>query len=254
MTVLAALALADARFPGGGHAHSGGVEEAVARGLLRDEADLQRFLDGRLRTAGLVAAAFAAAAARSPAPLAAAAARSSAPRAHDRAALAAGAARGPNACAPTGRARSGTDGPGELARLDAELDARTPSPAQRAASRAQGRATLRAARLAWPSPALDALVAVHPRPHHPLLVGVVVGEPVDAARCVAYLSVSGPASAAVRLLGLDPLSVNALLVALPVEAVAEQALDGLPATGSPGLDLMAEAHVRERERVRLFVS
>src|SRR5215468_2126369 len=34
--------------------------------------------------------------------------------------------------------------------LDAEADARTPSPAQRDASRRQGRALLRAARVAWP--------------------------------------------------------------------------------------------------------
>src|SRR6202020_81976 len=34
--------------------------------------------------------------------------------------------------------------------LDAEADARTPSPAQRAASRRQGRALMRAARGAWP--------------------------------------------------------------------------------------------------------
>jgi urease accessory protein len=220
MTALAATVLADARFPGGGHAHSGGVEEAVARGLLRDEDGLRSFLLGRLRTAGLVAAAFAAAAA-------------------------------------------GSAGQGDvLTVLDAELDARTPSPAQRAASRAQGRAALRAARLAWPAPALDALVAVHPRPHHPLLAGIVVGDPAAAAQCVAYLAVSGPASAAVRLLGLDPLAVNALLVALPVEAVAADAVRAaagppadLPAAGSPALDLMAEDHVRHhREQVRLFVS
>lgn len=223
MSALAATVLADARFPGGGHAHSGGVEEAVARGLLRDEDGLRSFLLGRLCTAGLVAAAFAAAAA----------------------------------------AAAGSAGLGEvLAELDAELDARTPSPAQRAASRAQGRAALRAARLAWPAPALDALVAVHPRPHHPLLAGIVVGDPAAAAQCVAYLAVSGPASAAVRLLGLDPLAVNALLVALPVEAVAADAVRAaagrpadLPGAGSPALDLMAEDHVRHhREQVRLFVS
>ena len=37
--------------------------------------------------------------------------------------------------------------------IDAEADARTPSPAQRAASRRQGRALLRAARVAWPDAA-----------------------------------------------------------------------------------------------------
>ncbi len=73
---------------------------------------------------------------------------------------------------------------------------------------------------------------------------------------------SGPASAAVRLLGLDPFAVNAAIVALrPVlDAVVTQALhtsalppDRLPAPGAPVLDLMAQAHVHHhREQVRLF--
>jgi urease accessory protein len=227
MTSLAALTLADARFPGGGHVHSGGLEEAVARGLVTRVADLAPFLSGRLRTVGLVAAAFATAA----------------------------------VVAASGPA-------GDWAVLDAELDARTPAAAQRAASRAQGRATLRAARLAWPSPGLDALCAVSPRPHHALLAGAVVGidggTPADAAQCVAYLAVSGPASAAVRLLGLDPFAVNAAIVGLaPVlAAVVAQAVAAaplppqeLPAPGAPVLDLMAQAHVHHhREQVRLFVS
>ncbi|MGD9530159.1 urease accessory protein UreF [Pseudonocardia sp.] len=253
---LAALVLADARFPGGGHAHSGGLEEAVARGLVTDLVGLDAFLRGRLRTAGLVAAAFAAAAAR----LAEGASRpfGAAGWPADEANPAAG-----------GEARSRAPGPCDVAAwadLDAELDARTPSPAQRAASRAQGRATLRAVRLAWPSPVLDALVAVHPRPHHPLLLGAVTGldgaRPAEAARCAGYLAVTGPASAAVRLLGLDPLAVNALVVALGPDlahvvgaATAEGAVAALPAPGAPVLDLMAQSHVRHhREQVRLFAS
>ncbi|WP_308819278.1 urease accessory protein UreF [Pseudonocardia alni] len=225
MAGLASLVLADARFPGGGHVHSGGLEEAAERGLVTDVASLHAFLRGRLRTAGRVAACAAAAAAH-----------------------------------PAGRERLGA--------LDAALDARTPSLAQREASRVQGKAALRAARAAWPSPELDTLVAVDRRPHHPLLVGVVVGvageSPSAAARCVGYLAVSGPASAAVRLLGLDPFAVNAALVALDDdlavvvdEAAALAAGDpaDLPAPGAPVLDLMAESHVHHRrERVRLFAS
>ncbi|GAA1095163.1 urease accessory protein UreF [Pseudonocardia alni] len=225
MAGLASLVLADARFPGGGHVHSGGLEEAAERGLVTDVASLHAFLRGRLRTAGRVAACAAAAAAH-----------------------------------PAGRDRLGA--------LDAALDARTPSLAQREASRVQGKAALRAARAAWPSPELDTLVAVDRRPHHPLLVGVVVGvageSPSDAARCVGYLAVSGAASAAVRLLGLDPFAVNAALVALDDdlavvvdEAAALAAGDpaDLPAPGAPVLDLMAESHVHHhRERVRLFAS
>ncbi|MFE7199662.1 urease accessory protein UreF [Pseudonocardia alni] len=225
MAGLASLVLADARFPGGGHVHSGGLEEAAERGLVTDVASLHAFLRGRLRTAGRVAACAAAAAAH-----------------------------------PAGRDRLGA--------LDAALDARTPSLAQREASRVQGKAALRAARAAWPSPELDTLVAVDRRPHHPLIVGVVVGvageSPSDAARCVGYLAVSGPASAAVRLLGLDPFAVNAALVALDddLAVVVDEAADlaagdpaDLPAPGAPVLDLMAESHVHHhRERVRLFAS
>jgi urease accessory protein len=61
MTVFASLLLADSRLPTGGHVHSGGVEAAVDRGLLRNEDDLALFLAGRLRGTGLVVAAVAAA-------------------------------------------------------------------------------------------------------------------------------------------------------------------------------------------------
>src|SRR3954470_21216411 len=60
------LILADGRFPAGGHAHSGGLEAAVARGRVTDLDGLRAFLLGRLRTAGLVGAAFAAAACARP--------------------------------------------------------------------------------------------------------------------------------------------------------------------------------------------
>ncbi|MEV3984802.1 urease accessory UreF family protein [Nonomuraea sp. NPDC049758] len=63
MNHAALLVLADGRFPAGGHAHSGGAEEAVTAGRVRDVASLEEFCRGRLHTAGLVAAALAAAAA-----------------------------------------------------------------------------------------------------------------------------------------------------------------------------------------------
>ncbi|MEC3979576.1 urease accessory protein UreF [Amycolatopsis sp. H20-H5] len=226
---LSALILADSRFPGGGHVHSGGLEEVIARKLIKHERDLPGFLSGRLRTAGSLAAVFAAASAHA-------------------------------------AARGVLSGHWKL--LDAELDARTPSPAQREASRAQGRGTARAGRAAWPSPVLETLLEVTPRPHHPVLLGALVGiaggSPHDAAVSVAYLAVSGPASAAVRLLGLDPFAVNAVVARLAAELreVASAAADvaghdpaDLPAPGSPALDLFAEAHARQhKEEVRLFAS
>lgn len=231
MSVLAML-LADSRFPGGGHVHSGGLEEAAARGLLRAEADLPPFLTARLRTAGLLAAVFAAASAH-----------------------AAGSPRG--------------DGVWDV--LDAELDARTPSAAARYASRVQGKAFARAVGvMVVPSvdgdcgSTLRAVLAATPRPHHAIVLGVAAGSVAGAARVAAYLAVSGPASAAVRLLGLDPLWVNGVVAGMvdDVEAVAGEAVRWagcapaeLPAPASPGLDLLAEEHERHhREEVRLFVS
>jgi urease accessory protein len=214
---VAALMIADSRFPGGGHVHSGGLEEAVARKLVTDLPSLDAFLVGRLRTAGALGAVFAAAATR-----------------------------------------------GRFAELDAELDARTPSPAQRAASRMQGRGIARAAKRAWPSARLADLLRVTPEPHHPIIVGALVADPFEAAQVVAYHAVTGPATGAVRLLGLDPFGVNAVLARLAgvIDAVAADARDhadtepaDLPAPSAPGLDLLAEAHDRHhREEVRLFVS
>ncbi|SFW62336.1 urease accessory protein UreF [Amycolatopsis australiensis] len=221
---LSALILADSRFPGGGHVHSGGLEEVVARRIVTSVRDLPGFLSGRLRTAGSLAAVFASASAHA----------------------------------------AVTEGNWSL--LDSELDARTPSLAQREASRAQGRGTARAGRIAWPSPVLDALLTETPRPHHPIvlgaLVGVAGGSPYDAAMAAAYLSVSGPASAAVRLLGLDPFAVNAVVARLDLHSVCAEAAAvagddpaALPSPGSPALDLFAEAHARHhQEEVRLFAS
>jgi urease accessory protein len=236
---VAALLLSDSRFPAGGHAHSGGIEPAVTAGTVTDLDSLEAFLRGRLRTAGLVAAGLAAA-----------------------------------ACA-----HSADDLWGEI---DAEADARTPSPAQRGASRRQGRALLRAARVAWPddrglanlagSGAATARMAgagaqaeYRGGPHHAIVLGAAAAaagcEAGDAARIAAYQSVAGPASAAVRLLALDPMRATAVLARLArdVDRIADRAaaaaggpLDELPCPSAPALDLLAEAHIRAE--VRLFES
>jgi urease accessory protein len=213
------LLLADARFPAGGHAHSGGLEPAATAGAVTGIASLEVFLRGRLRTAGMVAAGLAAA-----------------------------------ACASAGDDR--------WDELDAEADARTPSPAQREASRRQGRALLRAARAAWPDARWLPGLA---RPHHAVVLGAAAAAAgctaAEAARIAAYQSVSGPASAAVRLLALDPMRAAAVLARLAgdVDATAEHAaayargpLADLPYPSAPALDLLAEAHIRAE--VRLFES
>jgi urease accessory protein len=201
----ALLTLADSRLPAGGHTHSGGVEQAIAAGVVHDPGSLATFLRRRLVTAGAMAAGLAAA-----------------------------------ACA-------GED----LAVLDAEADARTPSPALRAASRQQGRGLVRVGRRAWPSGAWDALPA---QPHHPVALGVAAAAggltPRDAAQAAAYLSVSGPATAAQRLLAMDPLTVAAVTARLApeIDAVAGSATGELPASTDPLLDLLAELHAARTDR------
>lgn len=241
------LVLADGRLPAGGHAHSGGLEAAVTAGRVRDVAGLDGFLRGRLATSGMVAAVFAAV-----------------------------------AC---GRIHRWVE-------LDAGLDARTPSPALRRASRAQGRALLRAGRAIWPglppvphapsphapsAPASPAEAAPPPAapspaagvlpgaPHHPVALGAVAAvagvDPGQVAVAAAYAAVTGPASAAVRLLGLDPYAVHALLAGLAgdcdriaADAVTrlDDPVDALPAAGAPLLDIGAEHHATWE--VRLFAS
>ncbi|WP_327292843.1 urease accessory protein UreF [Streptomyces sp. NBC_01198] len=220
----ALLLLSDGRFPAGGHAHSGGAEAAVADGRIQDAAGLADFCRGRLHTAGLVAAA-----------LAAAAAAGADPRA-----------------------------------LDDAADARTPSLALRTVSRRLGRQLMRAARATWPSAALDELAAARPRgAHQPVVLGLTARaaglRPLDAAHAAAYESAAGPATAAVRLLSLDPFHAAAVLARLApqIDSTARAAADAaaralthgltaLPAASAPLLDISAEHHAAWP--VRLFAS
>ncbi|OKK03321.1 urease accessory protein UreF [Streptomyces sp. CB03234] len=152
------------------------------------------------------------------------------------------------------------------AALDEAADARTPSPALRATARKLGRQMLRAARATWPSPELDALARAFPRgAHQPVVLGLAARAaglgPEDAAHCVAYETVSGPATAAVRLLSLDPFQATAVLARLApdMDQVAARAadaarggVDALPAASAPLLDITAEQHAAWP--VRLFAS
>jgi urease accessory protein len=257
---VAALLLGDSRFPAGGHAHSGGAEPAVTARTVTGLDSLEVFLRGRLRTTGLLASAVAAA-----------------------------------ACAHAHQAAAWRGADGKLAasgpddywgRLDTETDARTPSPAQRGASRRQGRALLRAARIAWPDALWLAELAAPAAgrggaggagsggaardeyrggPHHAVVHGAAAATagctPGDAARIAAYQAVAGPASAVVRLLALDPMEATGVLARLAGEieqvavngaGCAGRPLDDLPCPSAPALDLLAETHIGAE--VRLFES
>jgi urease accessory protein len=158
--------------------------------------------------------------------------------------------------------RGGAGGRVRWARWDAAVSARTPSAALRAASRAQGAALLRTAARAFPCPEVAALRAL-PRLHHPLVLGAAAAaagaEPAGAAALALHHLVGGASTAAVRLLGLDPLRVAAVAaaVARAADAVAAQAAASalaalaavaaddpglLPTGGSPLTDVLAELH------------
>ncbi|WP_031172958.1 urease accessory protein UreF [Streptosporangium roseum] len=154
--------------------------------------------------------------------------------------------------------------------LEEAADARTPAPALRQAARRLGRQLLRTARATWPSAELDALAATRPRgAHQPIVLGLAARAagltPLDAAHAAAYESVSGPATATVRLLSLDPVDATAILarLAADLDHVAEQAADAarrvsaegvaaLPAVSAPLLDIAAEQHAARP--MRLFAS
>ena len=154
----------------------------------------------------------------------------------------------------------------DWALLDAELDARIPSEAARAASRQLGSGLRRLLRSVLPGADLDsAWVLCGTPPHHPLVLGAGValagGTPLLAARAAALAACAGPASAAVRLLSLDPFAVQAMLARLApgIDACAESAAlasagppHSLAAAGPPALDLLADVHLTAE--VRLFAS
>jgi urease accessory protein len=230
------LLLLDSRAPAGAHGHSGGLEAAVTAGFVTGLADTERFCRLRLATAGATAAAFA-------------------------------------ACA----CRLWQDGaaPPAWADLDAELSARLPAEAARAASRQLGSGLRRLVTALLPDTALGSTGLgsaglagpwaglPRPAPHHPLVLGAAVALAGGDARLAAVAAALGtcaaPASAAVRLLGLDPYAVQAMLARLAPDIDAAGAAAAvprdpacLPASSAPALDLLADVHARSE--VRLFAS
>ncbi|MEU0782071.1 urease accessory UreF family protein [Streptomyces sp. NPDC006173] len=159
---------------------------------------------------------------------------------------------------------------GDPVALDAAADARTPSLALRGVARRLGRQLMRAARATWPCAELDQLAKEFPKgAHQPVVLGVAARAaglgPEDAAYCSAYECVSGPASATVRLLSLDPFDATAVLARLAPELdvvahaaasaarrVLDEGVDALPAASAPLLEISAEAHAAWP--VRLFAS
>jgi urease accessory protein len=223
------LLLIDGRTPTGGHAHSGGLEAAVASGLVGDAIGLHAWLTGRLDTVGRVDAAFSAA----------------------WWALA---------------TASEVAAPAWTGLVD-EYWARTPASALRNASRAQARGVLRAGRAMWPGRGVAAAATVPGGAPWPLAIAAVAADAgiglEELTLATASAAVTGPAWASTRLLGLDPYQVARCLaeLAVQVEAVASACrrwgrpgldLTDLPAGSAPLLDIGAEGHAARE--VRLFAS
>lgn len=175
----ALLLLVDGRFPSGGHAYSAGVEAAVGVGDVVDVATLERYLHGRLATTGQVDAAFAA-----------------------------------HACARLHSAAGEHALRALVAELDDEYSARMPSPYLRQTSRRLGRQLMRSATRIWSSPGVDAVSMTAGGPHQPIALGAVVasagGDAADAVALSLHHLCAAVTSAAVRLLGLDPIELAAV--------------------------------------------
>jgi urease accessory protein len=152
--------------------------------------------------------------------------------------------------------------------LDAEFEARTASEAMRIASRALGAGLRRLLRATVPSFAELDTAWGSVSPHHPIVLGCACAlagaRPEDAARAAALATLTTPATAAIRLLGLDPYAVHALLAdfAPAVDALAFGTIPPPGAVGAPkaelpadtalALDLLADVHLTQE--ARLFAS
>jgi urease accessory protein len=214
------LLMLDSRSPAGAHSHSGGMEAAVDGGLVRHLEDVEEFCRGRLQTSGLVAASAASAACRLP-----------------------------------------LDDPSKWLDLDDQVSARMPSEAMRAASRQLGSGLRRLLRASIPSAPLDrAWRLIDGAPHQPLVLGAACrlagADARTAALAAALGSCTSSASAAVRLLGLDPYATQTMLSRLAprIDQVAADAASRTEIAGdsAPALDLLADFQLTRE--VRLFAS
>lgn len=152
--------------------------------------------------------------------------------------------------------------PDTLRTLDDELRARTPSPVMRQVSVDLGRMMLRAGQSMAPGTLLD---GAPQRLQHPLVYGLLAralgaGERAAAA-AVLHETVTGPATAAVKLMHIDPFAAHRAVLDLTshLDRLAERAVlhacadpAALPAPSSPLSDMAAEHH--HQDDARLFAS
>lgn len=216
------LLLADGRFPAGTYAHSLGLEHAVACGL--QDGQVPRFMSARLRLLAEPEARVAVAARRA---------------------------------AATGRSN-------DIAAVEAEWAARCPNPVLRDSARRLGAALLRSAALASPSALIDAYRAASFSTPRTVALGVVAAAwglgDEQVARITLYDDAATVASAALKLLALDPARASGWVADLAQridDAAKAIAADARPLTeqrapAAVALELAASIHAERRER--LFVT
>lgn len=145
-----------------------------------------------------------------------------------------------------------------LADVETAWAARTPSPAMRATSRAMAKGMIRLTRRLWPDdPSVRGVLGGASR-------ATVLAAAADAcrlgpkalARLVGYDDVQTVASAALKLLPLDPVDVTGwVLAALPAVDLLADDVSGLtspgeiPASGAPQIEAWAERHAVANRRL-----
>lgn len=210
------ILLADARLPVAGHTQSGGLEPAVRDGLTA--AHVPSYLRARLRTVARVEAGVAVVARLH--------------LLHSR----------------------------PLAPVEAAWAARTPSATMRRNSRGQAQALLRLASALWPDAPPVRTVLAERAPSRPVALGAVAAAcglgPAALARLVGYDDVQTVASAALKLLPLDPATATGWVhdALADVEQLAGAVCDldspaAVPAAGMPQIEAWAEAHAVTTRRL-----
>lgn len=142
--------------------------------------------------------------------------------------------------------------------VEAAWAARTPSAAMRATSRLMGRGLARTVKRLWPDhPAAQQVPVGSSRACVLAAAADACGlQPAALARLVGYDDVQTVASAALKLLPLDPVEVSSwVLAALPaVDLLASEVSHlthpgAIPASGAPQIEAWAEAHSSATRRL-----
>ncbi|UQE74392.1 urease accessory protein [Gordonia sp. PP30] len=235
----AAMLLADARLPTGGHAYSSGVEPALRGGLAAER--VRELMLGRAVTTSCVEAGTAVVARHLLVPF---------------------------DTPPSSAAQGAESSVSGLLAVEKAWAARTPSPALRDASRELARGYRRLARRLWPeSPALAALdrwflsgAEGLDRPCRAVVLGAMAVElglsPEDLVRLVIYDEAAGAAAALLKLEPRDPAEVSGWI--MDACAAAEPRVAGLaaltesaaiPAASAPQSEEWAQAHATSDRRL-----